>query len=207
MEHSKNLLAELLKNVDFGSSIAENDTLLETARVETSVFNELLNDKVDLIPGTKGSGKSALYRIFVDFLPGYLLDLRKVVVAHGVQQHGNEVFDTYRSYFKKMNEQEFVDFWCIYLVSLANEQFIKGARYKGHLKKCSQEIDSFHRACRKAMPNNSLRLCGAVANKKIVVGNAASQSQQHATRSWALTQIRAFFLLFLLFVTPIKPPG
>ena len=35
---------------------------MEAARVETSVFSDLLADRVDLVPGTKGSGKSVLYR-------------------------------------------------------------------------------------------------------------------------------------------------
>jgi hypothetical protein len=62
--------ANLLGGLDLGSAVAESDNLLEAARVETSVFDDLLADRIDLIPGTKGSGKTALYRMFVDFLPG-----------------------------------------------------------------------------------------------------------------------------------------
>jgi hypothetical protein len=58
--------ADLLKTLDLGSGVAETDDLLEAARIETSVFEDLLHDKVDLVPGTKGSGKTALYRMFVD---------------------------------------------------------------------------------------------------------------------------------------------
>jgi hypothetical protein len=65
--------ADLLARLDLGSTVAESDNLLETARVETSVFDDLLADRVDLIPGTKGSGKTALYRMFVDFLPQMML--------------------------------------------------------------------------------------------------------------------------------------
>jgi hypothetical protein len=36
--------------LDLGVSIAEIDTLLEIARVETSAFADLLNDKVDHVP-------------------------------------------------------------------------------------------------------------------------------------------------------------
>jgi hypothetical protein len=81
MAHQNKVLSSLLQGLDLGYSIAEEDTLLEAARIETSAFTDLLNDRVDLIPGTKGSGKSALFRIFVDFLPNYLLEQRKVVVA------------------------------------------------------------------------------------------------------------------------------
>ena len=46
--------ANLLAGLDLGSAVAESDNLLEAARVETSVFDDLLADRIDLIPGTKG---------------------------------------------------------------------------------------------------------------------------------------------------------
>jgi hypothetical protein len=150
MPYDKAELVTLLESLDLGSSVAETDNLLEQAQVETSVFTDLFHDRVDLVPGTKGSGKSALYRIFVDFLPDYLLESRKVVIAHGVHRHGDNVFLAYNDTFDKMNEEEFVDFWCIYLVSLANEQFIKNSRYIEFIKDFPRETDAFHRACRSA---------------------------------------------------------
>jgi hypothetical protein len=124
--------------------------VLETARIETSAFSDLLNDRVDLIPGTKGSGKSALFRIFVDFLPDLLLQDRKVVVAHGIQTPGDPVFHAFIDRFSKLSEEEFVSFWCIYLVSLANEHFIKGPRYRRLLVGASAEIQKFQVACANA---------------------------------------------------------
>ncbi|MCJ7532103.1 MAG: hypothetical protein MUO64_13885 [Anaerolineales bacterium] len=145
--HKHKFVAELLQTLDLGSSIAEQDTLLETARVETSAFSDLWHDKVDLIPGTKGSGKSALFRIFVDFLPQRLLQQRKVVIAHGVQKHGDSVFHAFKDEFDHLSEDEFVSFWCIYLTSLAYEQFIKGAIYQDYLKNAQAEINRFREAC------------------------------------------------------------
>ncbi len=150
MLHNKTELADILPSIDFGSSIAEQDTLLETARVETSAFTDLLNDKVDLVPGTKGSGKSALYRIFVDFLPDYLLKHQRVVVAYGVQHHGDNVFHAYKDEFDKMDENEFVNFWCVYLVSLAKEHFIRNSQYADFIKDCSDETKAFYQACQSA---------------------------------------------------------
>ncbi len=123
---------------------------MEAARVETSVFTDLLLDRVDLVPGTKGSGKSALYRIFVDFLAPALLANRKVVVAHGVQSHGDSVFMAFHEQFEELSEDEFVDFWCIYLVSLAHEQFVKSPTYGNLLSGCESEIAAFKRACERA---------------------------------------------------------
>jgi hypothetical protein len=148
--HRHSVAARLLEQVDLGSSIAEQDTLLETARVETSAFTDLLQDKVDLVPGTKGSGKSALFRIFVDFLPNHLLRYRKVVIAHGVQKHGDNVFHAFKDQFQGLSEDDFVSFWCIYLISLAHEQFIKGELYKSYLQGATSEIEHFRQACAKA---------------------------------------------------------
>src|SRR5260370_15620390 len=147
MGHQNKSLSTLLEALDLGSSVAESDTLLETARIETSAFGDLLNDRVDLIPGTKGSGKSALFRIVVDFLPAVLLSQRKVVVAHGIQTPGDPVFHAFMDRFEKLSEEDFVNFWCIYLVSLAHEQFIKGPRYRDYLSVATSEIEKFRESC------------------------------------------------------------
>jgi hypothetical protein len=147
MTHDNKTLAALLHGLDLGSSVAESDTVLEASRIETSAFSDLLNDRVDLIPGTKGSGKSALFRIFVDFLPKYLLSQRKVVVAHGIQAPGDPVFHAFADRFSQLSEEEFVSFWCIYLVSLAHEHFIKGSRYSQFLDNSRTEIERFRKAC------------------------------------------------------------
>jgi hypothetical protein len=150
MAHNNKALSTLLQGVDLGSSVAELDSLLETARIETSAFTDLLNDRVDLIPGTKGSGKSALFRIFVDFLPDVLLKQHKVVVAHGVQAPGDPVFHAFTDRFQELSEEEFVSFWCIYLVSLAHEQFIKGPRYREFLDGAATEVQRFRTVCANA---------------------------------------------------------
>lgn len=120
--------ADLLAGLDLGSTVAESDNLLETARVNTSVFDDLLEDRVDLIPGTKGSGKTALYRIFVDFLPEMMLEDKKIIIAHGVQDRQDSVFLAYKREFDQLSEADFVDFWCIYVASLAYEQFVRNWR-------------------------------------------------------------------------------
>jgi hypothetical protein len=142
--------ADLLGGLDLGSTVAELDNLLETARVETSVFDDLLADRVDLIPGTKGSGKTALYRMFVDFLPQMMLTNKKIIIAHGVQQRQDTVFLAYKTQFDKLSESDFVDFWCIYVVSLAYEQFVRNDRFKKLLANCNAEIDAFRKAYRDA---------------------------------------------------------
>jgi hypothetical protein len=86
--HQNKVLSRLLEDLDLGYSIAEEDTLLEAARIETSAFTDLVNDRVDLILGTKGSGKSALFRIFVDFMPNYLLTQSRALLRSINQPSG-----------------------------------------------------------------------------------------------------------------------
>lgn len=150
MAYKHEIAARLLQYFDLGSSVAEEDHLLESARIETSAFADLFQDKVDLIPGTKGSGKSALFRIFVDFLPDVLLKSRKVVIAHGVTRTGDNVFLAFQDEFSELSEDEFVAFWCIYLISLAHEQFIKGEAYQNYLKPVTHEVEQFRSSCQKA---------------------------------------------------------
>lgn len=147
MNYQNTDLHKLLEVVDLGADIAEQDTLLESTKIETSVFTDLYYDRVDLIPGTKGSGKSALYRIIVEFLPTLLLKQRKVVVAHGVSHHGDSVFHAFKDKFEKLSEDDFVDFWCIYFISLAHEQFIKNNVYQDYILDCDDEIKQFRAAC------------------------------------------------------------
>lgn len=150
MKHKNQNLELLLGHIDFGSSVAETDNLLEAARIETSVFFDLYNDKVDLIPGTKGSGKSALFRIFVEFLPSSLRENKRIVVAHGVQREGDTIFQAFKNEFEKLSEDEFLEFWCIYLVSLSHEHFIKNPANQALFSELKAEIQAFKRACERA---------------------------------------------------------
>lgn len=150
MKITKKDAALLLTELDLGSSVAETDTLLEAARVETSVFDDLLADRVDLIPGTKGSGKTALYRMFVDFLPEFMLQNRNVVIAHGVRQRQDTIFLAYKREFDRLTESDFIDFWCIYFISLAYEHFIKNDTYRSYLEECESEVRHFRGAYKRA---------------------------------------------------------
>ncbi|HED03215.1 MAG TPA: hypothetical protein ENI60_00355, partial [Candidatus Fraserbacteria bacterium] len=181
MKISKEHAARLLANLKLGSSVAENDTLLESARVETSVFDDLLADRVDLIPGTKGSGKTALYRMFVDFLPDLMFQKRRIVIAHGVQQRQDTIFLAYKQQFDAMSESDFVDFWCIYFVSLAYEQFIKNLRFKELLKPHKDAIRAFRDAYRKAgIPDFK----GSKSLKEIIAWSLAVVRKLKPTVKW-----------------------
>ncbi|HEY1814531.1 MAG TPA: hypothetical protein VGG74_19395 [Kofleriaceae bacterium] len=150
MAHKNADVAGLLAPLDLGVSVAELDNLLDSARVETSAFSDLFNGRVDLIPGTKGSGKSALFRLTVEYLRDHLLKQRRVVIAHGVKSTGDVVFTSYRERFDALSEDDFVDFWCLYFASLAREHFVNNESYVSFFKACKPEIQAFRDACTQA---------------------------------------------------------
>ena len=150
MVFDRRKLLDVLKRLDLGASVAEVDDILYEARVETSTFWDLYKDSVDLVPGAKGSGKSALFRLFVKYLQVPLLEQRKVVLAHGVEAQGDNVFHLFTEKFEKLSDTQFHNFWYIYFVSLVDEVLLKNPRYKSLLTNCEEEIRTFRTQCARA---------------------------------------------------------
>jgi len=140
-------LLGLLKNLDLGASVAEVDDILYQARVETGTFWNLFKDSVDLIPGTKGSGKSALFKLFVKYLPETLLKQKKVVLAHGIDIEGDQVFHVFTDRFDRLTASEFQNFWYVYFVSLISEVLLKQERFRGFFTDAQSEISDFQVQC------------------------------------------------------------
>lgn len=55
----------VLQALDIGDDVAEFDERLSNYFIETSSFKDIAAEKADLIPGAKGSGKSAIFRHLV----------------------------------------------------------------------------------------------------------------------------------------------
>lgn len=71
---SEKQAAWLLDQFNIGASTAEKDPLLEFAKIETQEFYDLYyHDRIDIIRGIKGAGKTALYRVFY-FLRDYMVE-------------------------------------------------------------------------------------------------------------------------------------
>ena len=54
---------KVLQALDLGASVAEHDQLLQQHFVETSVFRKVVEGRVDIVAGDKGTGKTAIFRI------------------------------------------------------------------------------------------------------------------------------------------------
>ena len=146
----KNEFLNLIYSFNVGDPIAEHDTLLNEARVETPIFTEIFQDKIDLVRGTKGSGKSALFLIFKDLLANHFLNKKGVVFVDGVEPQGDPIFLTFRQKFEQLDELEFQNFWRVYIFSLINRFFINSPKFEFTIKKVSQEVEEFRTSCKRA---------------------------------------------------------
>lgn len=110
------LVRDLIGNLDLGKSVAEFDEALETYFIETNAFRELISDKIDIIAGDKGTGKTAIYKILhqkYTTLP--MLDATEVIAAFN--PIGNPVFQKLGEHDIQA-EGEYIRMWKLYFLSL-----------------------------------------------------------------------------------------
>jgi hypothetical protein len=59
---AKSFTIEILREMELGSVVAEQDALLSRCFVNHPVLSEIIYDRKDIVLGAKGSGKSALWK-------------------------------------------------------------------------------------------------------------------------------------------------
>lgn len=110
----------ILNNLELGSIIAEQDELLTQCFVTHPVLNELLLDRKDLVLGSKGAGKSALWKEIKDNQNKYH-SINNVQLVLATNHTGDPEF---REVFKDLSSEGFPDTdqlrvaWKIYLIAL-----------------------------------------------------------------------------------------
>jgi hypothetical protein len=103
--------------LNFGTSTAEKDPLLPSAQIRTQEFWDLYNDRIDLVRGIKGAGKTALYRVF-DLLKDDLARTNRLFCIFGVEATGDPVFNHFSKFFGTYGPTEFEKFWGLYFLTL-----------------------------------------------------------------------------------------
>ncbi len=130
----KDKYENLLNNFDLGASTAENDPLLEAAKIETQEFYDLYwKDRIDIIKGIKGSGKTALYRLLF-FIKDYSIEKKNLFCIFGIEASGDPVFRLFYQEFENYTEIEFENFWNIYFILLINNLIEEDSSLKDKLK-------------------------------------------------------------------------
>lgn len=165
-KHTASQCLGLLRDLDVGSPIAEDDNLVYECRVETSTFHGLLKDEIDIVRGTKGSGKTALFRLLTQYLASTLLQDERLAIVRGVEAVGDPIFLKYEEQFSQLSETAFENFWRVYFISLITSQVFNDPRIAILLKAASSEVTDFKRLVRKhgfPMQESKYSLQGLVA--------------------------------------------
>jgi hypothetical protein len=81
----------LLRRLEIGSVVAEQDSLLSRCFVKHPVLDEFIFDRKDIILGAKGSGKSALWKAIKDAQESYE-DLKDVLLCPVTNPSGDPEF-------------------------------------------------------------------------------------------------------------------
>lgn len=140
MIESKQLEA-LLFSFNIGTSTAENDPLLEVAKIETQQFHDLYyQDRIDIVKGIKGAGKTALYRLLY-LLNKFLIKEKNLYCVFGVEASGDPVFRLYQKEFEDYSEIEFENFWNIYFIALVYNLVYTTKELKEKLQQDLPKID------------------------------------------------------------------
>ena len=173
----------LLSSIDLGAPVAELDSQLYEARVETAAFNDLFRDRVDLVPGTKGSGKTALYRLISEYAKTVMLKAGIVLIT-GVEAAGDPVFLAFKSHFETLSELEFENFWRVYFVALVSDRFLNAQEYSSYLKEAGTHVAAVEQKCTKAgiptseKPRGFRQIVEAVFKRVKLRFGAANQTEK-----------------------------
>ena len=107
---------DILRSITFGKRVAEDETdVLGTYFVETDHWNRLFRGEIDVVYGTKGAGKSALYALLLS-RRDELFD-RNVLLVAGENPRGAPAFRDLLTE-PPTSEREFVGLWKLYFCSL-----------------------------------------------------------------------------------------
>ncbi len=86
-------IQKALVNLDMGNSVAEFDQELERYFIETDTFRALIEDRIDIIVGNKGAGKTAMYK-YVARRYTKFPHLSNVEIITGFNPSGSPIFQS-----------------------------------------------------------------------------------------------------------------
>jgi hypothetical protein len=111
---------DILKKIDFGNQIAEDEAKhLREYFVETNQWKALFDGKIDIVYGAKGSGKTALYSLLVSNEAS--LNARGIQVIPAENPRGAAVFSQLMSE-STPDEQQLRGLWKLYFLCLVGER-------------------------------------------------------------------------------------
>lgn len=114
---------EALQQLNLGQSVAEFEDDLSQYFVETETFRALIEGRVDIIAGDKGTGKSALFRILRERYPE-VDTLRRIEVIPAFNPSGDPIFRQLAQ-AQALTEPQYRTVWKTYVLSFAGNWLLK----------------------------------------------------------------------------------
>ncbi len=119
---------DILENLNFGSSVAEDETKnLQHYFVNTRFWRQINDDRYDIVLGAKGSGKSAIYLSLLHKSAEFLEE-KKVVLVEAENPRGDTVFALLNTATRSTRyenpgkealiEEDIIDFWKLYFLTI-----------------------------------------------------------------------------------------
>lgn len=108
--------SEVVRKIYIGNSVAEYDDALDKYFVETETFRSVIEDRVDVVAGDKGTGKTALFRI-LNSRHRQLHELADVEIITAFNPTGNPVFQKL-THNPPLTEGQYKGVWKTYVLSL-----------------------------------------------------------------------------------------
>lgn len=137
-----------LESLQFGSSIAENETkYLQQFFVDTIFWRNLSRGRYDIILGQKGCGKSALYLNLLSKPEEF--QQNNIILVEAENPRGDTVFSLLNKAAKKqayenpnveaLIESDVIDFWKMYFLVIAAAK-LRDLKFKGSNFKVIQKL-------------------------------------------------------------------
>jgi len=111
----------ILKEIDFGSSVAEQEAeKLNMYFVKTRQWKGVYEDEIDIVYGPKGAGKSAIYSLIANSEPDFFQ--KNIVLQFAENPRGATAFSDLET-DPPPTERSFINLWKLYLLVLIGEHF------------------------------------------------------------------------------------
>lgn len=127
-------MSDVVRQLELGNSVAEFDEALEKYFVETEPFRALVSNRVDIVAGDKGTGKTGIFKILRQRYAA-LPEMKHVEVVPAFNFSGNPVFQRL-AHERVLSEAQYISVWKAYVLSLLGNWLLEiyGAESTANLK-------------------------------------------------------------------------
>lgn len=128
---------DVLRQLDLGNSVAEEDRDLKNYFIETETFRALITDEGDVVFGDKGTGKTALYKILKSRYRT-IPELEKIEIVTAFNPTGDSVFQRL-AMWNVLTEGQYITIWKSYVLSLVGNWLLQ--IYEGDFTPSMEKLD------------------------------------------------------------------